>query len=74
MIIQLIGMSKPVAFMLVVGTLILCSYESNAAHLPPPAEFIHEFAYAHNRNFITFYIPKSASFKWLKWHKKSFSM
>ena len=70
---QLFEMSKYATFWIIVGTL-LCSCESNAAHILPPAEFINEFAHEHDRNFITFYIPENSSVKWLKWHKNSVSM
>ena len=52
--------------------LILCISLTFAWDIPP-ANFLCEFAIAHDRSSIIIYLPNNLSKEWINWHKNSFS-
>ena len=41
--------------------------------IPPDAEFIYDFTLAHDRNYVSMFIPEKSSEMWQRWHKNSFT-
>ena len=52
---------------------VVCGSLTYASKLPPDAEFIYDFTLAHDRNYVSMFIPEKSSEIWLRWHKNSFT-
>ena len=51
----------------------ICLTNASIKLIPLDAEFIYDFTLAHDRNYVSMFIPEKSAEIWLRWHKNSFT-